>query len=560
MFLGRFVLPVLISAGWVMAMAPRVARQDRTSFLGRQSSTSDPPLPTFDWWPFDDFETDSVSQSSSITSSLSQSTATTTSFTSSLSHTSTSPSPSPSPSIIDITALSPATSNAPHPRIRTKQNLRPFSLAPLFGFGGLLVGALVGWLAFSSYDHWMTRSNAVSLESGPAYVSVDERANRDRGELVRDVEGSPSKHTKHGTPYSSYSVRRDLLGRIPSSRFYKPPPTVRTRTNSSETSFAWPSLPGSSRSTPSYSRATAKDPTESMKTTTAVSDDPFALIGNSSTRTSTTIRSIKVKKRDERYTSSTAEPPSPTKGTPRREGSWNYPWIPRSPSAKPDSYTAVPARTSSPRFQPFRTPESSPQKPSYVRSSEKVRLVDTSILPTSPPTLTSPRLESELFLNAIVFDVPGTPTPKRTRSLRAANRVGRSEERDDTDTSIVDTTSPPLPHLGTLKSSNESRSPKTRDSRPGPTRRLSTASSSTIFEFPGDPPPKRTPAERFHARRSALNKVDEIVQRSRSQTSVASVTMSPGRSTLDAVEGDRRFGRIGKDSVNGGIEQRLLGS
>ena len=73
---------------------------------------------------------------------------------------------------------------------------------------------------------------------------------------------------------------------------------------------------------------------------------------------------------------------------------------------------------------------------------------------------------------------------------------------------------------------------------------------STIAEFPGDPPRKRTPAERFHARHSALDKVEEIVQRSRSQTSV--VGASAG-----AVE-DRRLGRAGRDFESGGIEQRLF--
>ena len=617
MYLGRSALPVLTYVGWVTAMTSGVARHERTVFLVGQSTTPDPLFSTFDWWPFGDFETDLASQPS-LTNSPSRLPATTTFFTSSSSHTSA----SPSPSIVDITALPPTTTNIPHPRIRTKQNLKQFSLVPLFGFGGLLVGVLVGWLVFSSYDKWVARSTAVALVPGPAYVPVNrvnERVNRDRSELVRDVEGSPSKRTKHGTPYSSYSVGRGLLGRIPSSRVYRPPPSAtkaRTKTNSSETSFAWPSLPTSSRSTPSYSRATTRSSTKSTQTTVAASDDPFTSIGNNSTgsdtksqtvvvasRRSTFARSsrfgevwsdaeedqdavivppftpthpaeeggevrtgllkiksksVRGKKRDEGPTSGTTELPSPTKET-HRKGSWNYSWIPGSPSAKPDSYTVVPARTASPRSQSFRTPESSPRKPSYVGSSEKVRLVDTSILPTSPPTLTSPRLESEFFLTAMAFDIPGTPSPKRTRSLRAATGVRRNEERDDTDTAGVGTISPSLPQLGTFNRSNESRSPTTCDSRPGPGRCLSTASMSTISEFPGDPPPKRTPAERFYARQSALDKVGEIVRRGRSQTGIANVMMSPRRPTLDAVEEDsRRFGRIGKDSGEGGIEQRLF--
>jgi hypothetical protein len=436
---------------------------------------------------------------------------------------------------------------------------------------------------------------------------------------VGDVEGSPSKHTRHGTPYYPYSVGRGLLGRIPSSRFYQPLPSMaqeRAKTDSSGKSFAWPSLPSSSRSTPSHSRAATNNSIKSTQTATAVSDDPFALIENNSVATDTKSQTVvasrtstrstfahasrfgemwsededdqdavivspfssthpvegevrtgllkirskskstKGKRRDERSTSGTSVLASPVKEASPGEGSWKFPWTPGSPSVKPDSYTAIPARTSSPRPQSFRTPESSPRKPSYVRSSDNVRFVDTSVLPTSPPTLTSPRLESDLFLSAMAFDVPRTPTPKRTtrRFSRAVNGVRRDEERGDTDTLVLDTTSPSSPQLGGFEPYNESHSPTTRVSRPGPSRRLSTASVSTISEFPGDPPPKRTPAERFYARHSALEKVDEIIHRGRSQASVANVTMRPGKPTLDSVE-DRRFGRVGR---NGGIEQRLF--
>ena len=483
----------------------------------------------------------------------------------------------------------------------------------------------MGWLVFSFYERWLAKSDAYALVPGPPYMSVrrvDERANGRRDQTVGDVEGSPSKHTRHGTTYSSYSVGRGLLGRIPSSRFYKPLPSVtreRTKTNISEKSFAWPSLPGSSRSTPLQSRATTNDSTKSAKMATIALDDPFASIGNDSTgkgtnsktavaasRTSTRStfahasrfgemwsdeeedqdavmvspfsitppaegdrelrtgllkkirsksKSAKGKKRDERSTGGASGLTSPFKETSPRKGSWNFPWTPGFPSVKRDSYTAVPARTCSPRPQSFRTPESSPRKPSYVRSSEKVRLVDRSVLPASPPTLTSPRLESEFFLSVNVVDVPGTPTPKRTRSSRAVNGVRRDEEQDDTDALIMDPTSPSSPQPGKFERSSETHSLTIRSLRPEPGRRLSTASTSTISEFPGDPPPRKTPAERFYARHSALGKVEEIIQRSRSQTSV---TINPGKPTLDIVKESRRFGRVGRKFENGGIEQRLL--
>ena len=603
-------------------MAPGAVRQERTAFLFGQSSTSpSDPLSTFDWWPFDndDFETSLVSQPGLTSSGLSRLPATVTSFTSPSSPT---PTSAPSPSIIDITALPPAATNAPRPRVLTKQNLRPFSLAPLFAFAGLFPGALVGWLMFSSYERWLAKSEPVVFVPGPAYIPVrriGERADGGRGQSASDVEGSPSKHTRHGTSYSSYSVGRGLLGRIPSSKFYQPLPSItqeRTKTGSSGKSLAWSSLRASSHS---HSRAATNNSIKSTQTATAVSDDPFALIGDNSTvadtksqtvvvasRTSTrstfahasrfgemwsedeeyqdavvvppfstthpneggevgtgllkirsTSKSAKGARRDKRSTSGASKLASPAKEASPRKGSWNFPWIPGSPSAKPDSYTAIPAKTSSPRSQSFRTPESSPRKPSYVRSDDRVRFVDTSVLPASPPTLTSPRLESEFFLSAMLFDVPRTPTPKRKRSLRAVNGARRDEERDGAGTLIADTTSPLSPQLGEFERYSESHNLATRDSRTGPSRRISTASTSTISEFPGDPPPKRTPAERFYARHSALDKVDEIIQRSRSQASAANVTVRPGKPTLDTVE-DKRLGRVGRNFGNGGIEQRLF--
>ena len=608
MHLGRIAVPILTCVGWVVAMDPGVVRQERTTFLFGQSSTSpSDPLSTFDWWPFDDddFETSLLSQPGLTSSGLSRLPATATSFISS------SPTPAPSPSIIDITALPPAATNAPRPRILTRQNLKPFSLAPLFAFAGLFPGALVGWLVFSSYERWVAKSDPVVFVPGPAYIPVrriDERVDGGRGQSASDVEGSPSKHTRHGTPYSSYSVGRGLLGRIPSSKFYQPLPSItqeRTKTGSSGKSLAWSSLRTSSFSHP---RAATNNSIKSTQTATAVSDDPFTLIRDNSTvadtksqtvvvasRTSTrstfahasrfgemwsedeedqdavvvspsstthlteggemrtgllkirsTSKSAKGAKQDKRSTSGASESASP------RKGSWNFPWISGSPSVKPDSYTAMPAKTSSPRSQSFRTPESSPRKHSYVRSDDNVRFVDTSVLPASPPTLTSPRLESEFFLSAMLFDVPRTPTPKRKRSSRAVNGARRDEERNGA--LIADTISPLSPQLGEY---NESHNLVTRNSRAGPSRRISTASTSTISEFPGDPPPKRTPAERFYARHSALDKVDEIIQRSRSQNSVANVTTRPEEPGLGAV-GDRRFGRVGRNFGNGGIEQRLF--
>jgi len=62
---------------------------------------------------------------------------------------------------------------------------------------------------------------------------------------------------------------------------------------------------------------------------------------------------------------------------------------------------------------------------------------------------------------------------------------------------------------------------------------------------------RRECQQRFYARHSALNKVEEIVQESRSQTGLAIATMSPGRLMLDTAEEDERFGRVGREFESG---------
>ena len=134
-------------------------------------------------------------------------------------------------------------------------------------------------------------------------------------------------------------------------------------------------------------------------------------------------------------------------------------------------------------------------------------------------------------------------------------RVG--EEQVDVDALPLGATPLPSPKLDGVERFYENHSLTKYDSRPEPGRHLSTASMAMISEFPGDPPPKRMPAERFYARPSALNKVEEIIRKSRSQTGIANATMSPGRLALDTVEEDEQFGVLGGSlrvvESNGGL-------
>lgn len=604
---GSIALPFFVCAGQVAAMTLAVARQDPMTPSFIQPSAPGASSTAFDWWPYDDF-LDSLAPQPFLASTSSSQTPKTTALPSPLSPTP----PSPSPPIVDITALPPSTTNAPHPRILTRENVKPFSLAPVFVIAGLILGAFVGLPSFNLYERWVAKRADIPLLPGPVYVPVDrvyERSNADRDEPVH---GSPSKHTRHGTPYSSYSVGRGLLGRIPSSRL-RPSPHLTTREKTtvvgSEKSFVWPSLPDSSRSTSSQQLSVTRSSTKSTRVASDTPDDPFiptaidtkspTVVVASRTSTVSTFahasrfgemwsdeeqdetsvvispvspvlpveeegevrtglfkktrsrpRSVKRKQREDKSTGDISELPLPVKASsPGR----NFSSIPVSPPAKPDLYTTVPARTSSPRSRSLRTPESSPRKPRHVGSIENVRMVDTSVLPSSPPTLTSPRLESEFFFDVAAFGVSGSPSPKRLRSSRTPSRLGRGKSQNDSGT--LDGASRLPPHPGESERSND-HSFITHDPRPGPSRALSTTSVSSISEFHGHPPPKRTAAERFYARRSALDKVEEIIQRSKSQTSV--VTMSPRRLGLDTVEEGRDLGRVGREFESGGIEQRLF--
>jgi len=125
------------------------------------------------------------------------------------------------------------------------------------------------------------------------------------------------------------------------------------------------------------------------------------------------------------------------------------------------------------------------------------------------------------------------------------------EEQADVDALPLGATPLQSPKLDEVEHFYENHSPTKYDSRPEPGRHLSTASVSMISELPSDPPPKRTPAERFYARHSALNKVEEIIRKSRSQTGLVNATMDPGRLTLDTVEEDKQFGRVGREFESG---------
>ncbi|KAA1473227.1 hypothetical protein DENSPDRAFT_881882 [Dentipellis sp. KUC8613] len=135
-------------------------------------------------------------------------------------------SPTSSASLIQLTALPASSSNPTHPTHPTQH--RPFTLlylTPLFALAGLALGALLGYLLFlllrrrSRHRQGRGRKGKgkgpqhPSFQFGPPYMPMPVPApGGEVGEAMQEVAlhahadggadvGSPSKYSRHGTPY-----------------------------------------------------------------------------------------------------------------------------------------------------------------------------------------------------------------------------------------------------------------------------------------------------------------------------------------------------------------------
>lgn len=213
---------------------------------------------------------------------------------------------------------------------------------------------------------------------------------------------------------------------------------------------------------------------------------------------------------------------------------WKLPWT-TSPEKLPasDTYTALPTSSRSPDKRGELTP-----KPGIPR-------IDSSVLPSSPPLLSSPPLHAQLFLS-----VKSSPALDLSihdfTSLAATNdRGGRAAEGGDEKARNKLHTQRPPPGLPFPSSPEYQKRSRNVLSKAG----NSPSSSASLTASPESR--SRSPAERHLQRHTALNKVDEIVARSwsardmRGEQRLASPTM---------------FGAIPEDEkcVEDGIEQRLL--
>ncbi|KAH9895709.1 hypothetical protein C8Q73DRAFT_447348 [Cubamyces lactineus] len=289
---------------------------------------------------------------------------------------------------------------------------------------------------------------------------------------------------------------------------------------------------------------------------------------------------------------------SPTK-SPAKEGAsgwgWNLSWsASRSPSKKSrgdDKFTALPVRRSliDKRNSPCSSPSASRVSVSITTSEgtdagglPPLSRVDSSILPVSPPMITSPPLESQLFFGAVSPDFGSNPSlhlrlPEPTQNKPAqATTAATHTSPGDKHKKLKTHRSPPLlpfpstasssPFRGRLKKTPTKKSsaaatspPPSSRARPGPDRNSSADSVDSVYQAKS----RGTPAQRYEARHSALSKVDEILSRSWSERQLVGDAF-PGSPTNfgaylpAAAAGPSLEKLIDEEAINGmGIEQRL---
>ncbi|KAI0703410.1 hypothetical protein BC835DRAFT_1022011 [Cytidiella melzeri] len=236
---------------------------------------------------------------------------------------------------------------------------------------------------------------------------------------------------------------------------------------------------------------------------------------------------------------------------------WSFPRAPASPTKThtTDTYTSLPTRVlSSERRNSFRGTRQTPKR---TRSPTlQFTRADSSVLPSSPPRVTSPPLEAQLFFGASP-SFGSAPKLDFTVSSDGTKRSGRLEESfpqspeknkaKHANKLRTRRGAPPLPFPSSPEFTQPNHLTKNTPHAPLVTsslenRYMSNASSSSAA----------TPAERFARRHGALNKVEQIVaqswnaRESRGQECPASPTM---------------FGAVSQEHEKpsaGGIEQRLL--
>ncbi|KAI0668221.1 hypothetical protein C8Q78DRAFT_980258 [Trametes maxima] len=276
---------------------------------------------------------------------------------------------------------------------------------------------------------------------------------------------------------------------------------------------------------------------------------------------------------------------SPTKADGTGTWGWTLPWSssPTKQRAGDDRFTALPVRRSlaDKKSSPYSSPATSrtvssvdvekalPEAPALPPLSR----VDSSLLPASPPMVTSPPLQSQLFFGAVSPDFGSSPSlnlrlpeptePDRIPTPAVEHSSDKGHKKLKTHRSPPSlpfpSTASSSPFRGRLKKSPTKKVSQTMvsHSRPEPGR-SDTADSTDAPKAGG----RGTPAQRHEARSAALSKVEEILSRSWSDrqlggegfpgspTNFGAFLPSSGAPSLEKL--------VDEEALNGmGIEQRL---
>ncbi|TFK86963.1 hypothetical protein K466DRAFT_586791 [Polyporus arcularius HHB13444] len=207
-----------------------------------------------------------------------------------------------------------------------------------------------------------------------------------------------------------------------------------------------------------------------------------------------------------------------------------------------DKFTPAPVRRSvdEKRSSPFASPvKAGIASPPLAQATPGLTRVDSSILPMSPPLVTSPPLESQLFFGA---SSPSLVLLRSTPAVSVKTVVHTLEKTDKDDVKqprkLRTQRQPPLlpypstastsPYRGRLKKSPTKNPQSSAQSQPTTERHDSAASNcssdsaySQATTAGNGRAGRGTAAERYLARKTALSKVDEILSRSWSERQLA---------------------------------------
>ena len=177
-----------------------------------------------------------------------------------------------------------------------------------------------------------------------------------------------------------------------------------------------------------------------------------------------------------------------------------------------DPYTPLPVRkahskttTTTPRKGGTSTVTGATTPASTPRYDNGLPRVDSSILPQSPPQITSPELESQLLFAPSIMGRPRRGSGSHASTMQMQQQQQQQQQHGRQGLGRVRTGSSELQSLGSMSPSRSTSDARVH-ARGRPRDRLVKG--------------RLTPAERHAARRAALTKVDEIVSRSWSQRDV----------------------------------------